>query len=39
MGFLALTAALAVAASFDTGNGAVEAFRASLPLPDIQLKP
>jgi hypothetical protein len=39
MGFLALIAALAVAASSNTGNGAVEAFRASVPLPPIQLKP
>jgi len=39
MGFLAVLAALAVAASSSSGNGAVEAFRASLPLPRVQLKP
>jgi L,D-transpeptidase catalytic domain len=39
MGFLALIATVAVAASTNTGNGAVEAFRAGVPLPPIQLKP
>jgi hypothetical protein len=39
MGFLALIAALAVAASPNTQNGAVQAFRASVPLPQIGLKP
>jgi L,D-transpeptidase catalytic domain len=39
MGFLALIAALAVAASSNSGNPAVEAFRTSVPVPQIQLKP
>ena len=39
MGFLALIAALAVATSSNSGNSAVEAFRASVPLPKMQLKP
>jgi len=39
MGFLALIAALAVAASSNAQNGAVDAFRASVPLPALQLKP
>jgi hypothetical protein len=39
MGFLALIAALAVAASSNAGNGPLGAFRASVPLPRIQLKP
>jgi hypothetical protein len=37
MGFLALIAALAVAASSGTGNSAVEALRATLPLPQTSL--
>ena len=39
MGFLAVLAALAVAASSNSGNPAVDAFRESVPLPRIQLKP
>jgi L,D-transpeptidase catalytic domain len=39
MGFLALIAALAVAASSNGENGVVEAFRVTVPLPQIQLKP
>jgi hypothetical protein len=39
MGFLALIAALAVAASSNSGNVVVEAFRAAVPLPRIELKP
>jgi hypothetical protein len=39
MGFLALIAGLAVAASPSTQNGAVEAFRASVHLPQIRLQP
>jgi hypothetical protein len=39
MGFLAVIAALAVAASSNSGNSAVEAFRASVPLPKVSLKP
>src|SRR5690349_4656337 len=37
MGFLALIAALAVSASSATGNSAVDALRAAIPLPAIQL--
>jgi L,D-transpeptidase catalytic domain len=39
MGFLAVIAALAVAASSNSGNSAVEALRTSLPLPQVSLKP
>jgi L,D-transpeptidase catalytic domain len=39
MGFLAVIAALAVAASSGSGNGAVQALRASLPTPNVRLKP
>jgi L,D-transpeptidase catalytic domain len=39
MGFLALIAALAVAASSNSENAVVEAIRATVPLPQIQLKP
>jgi L,D-transpeptidase catalytic domain len=39
MGFLALIAALAVAASSGTGNFTLEALRASVPLPQVQLNP
>jgi L,D-transpeptidase-like protein len=39
MGFLALIAALAVAATSSSGNPVVEAFRASVPLPTVRLKP
>jgi hypothetical protein len=39
MGFLALIGALAIAASSNSANPAVEAFRASVPLPKMQLKP
>jgi L,D-transpeptidase-like protein len=39
MGFLALIAGLAIAASSGTGNPAVEALRASVPLPQIQINP
>ena len=39
MGFLALIAALAVAASSNSGNPVMDAFRATVPLPQIQLKP
>ena len=39
MGFLALIAALAVAASSGTGNSAIEALRASVPLPEVRLNP
>ncbi|HKH22918.1 MAG TPA: hypothetical protein VKA88_04785, partial [Solirubrobacterales bacterium] len=38
MGFLALIAAAAIAASSNSGNGAVEAFRASVPLPRTELR-
>ncbi len=39
MTLLALLAALAVAASAGTGNSAVEALRASLPLPQTRINP
>jgi L,D-transpeptidase catalytic domain len=39
MGFLAVIAALAVAASSSSENRAVEALRASVPLPQVSLKP
>jgi hypothetical protein len=39
MGFLAVMAMFAVAASSNSGNSAIEAFRASVPLPKIQLAP
>ncbi len=39
MSFLALIAALAVAASSGTGNPAVEALRAAVPVPQISLSP
>jgi hypothetical protein len=39
MSFLALIAALAVAASSGTGNPVVEALRTSVPLPQMQLNP
>ncbi len=39
MGFLALIAALALAASSGTGNSAVEALRASVPLPQVRIDP
>jgi hypothetical protein len=39
MGFLALIAALAVAASSAIGNGAVVALRATVPLPEAHLNP
>jgi hypothetical protein len=39
MGFVALIAALAVAASTNSGNPVMEAFRATVPLPQVQLKP
>ncbi len=39
MTFLALIAALAVAASSGTGNSAVEALRTTVPLPQISLNP
>ena len=39
MTFLALIAALVVSASSATGNSAVEAMRATVPLPAIQLNP
>jgi hypothetical protein len=39
MGFLALIAALAVAASSTTGNSAVDALRATVSLPDVHVNP
>ena len=39
MGFLALIAALAVATSSNSENAVVEAFRATVPLPQIRLTP
>jgi L,D-transpeptidase catalytic domain len=39
MTFLALIAALAVAASSGSGNPAVQALRATVPLPDVHLNP
>jgi hypothetical protein len=39
MGFLALIAALAVAASSTSANPAVEALRATVPLPDVHVNP
>jgi hypothetical protein len=39
MSFLALIAALAVAASSGSGNSTVETLRATVPLPDIHINP
>src|SRR3954451_10017355 len=40
MGFLALIASLAIAGSFSTsGNGAIDALRATVPLPNVHLSP
>jgi hypothetical protein len=40
MGFLALIASLVIAGSFSTsGNGAIDALRATVPLPDVHVNP
>jgi hypothetical protein len=39
MGFLVVIASLAIATSTSSGNSAVEAFRASVPLPEVHLSP
>jgi hypothetical protein len=39
MGMIALIAVVAIAATPSSGNGALDAFRASVPLPQVRLKP